>query len=435
MKHASVLPSALSAAIVSALLLSANSAHAIIPQVKCDAPSATSALTTGGTQQTVAAAGGCTTSAVALASTNGLVLSRYTYDPTGGSQTYTNGSGTYVRFYGQGLLETGANGTGQTLFGLPAYGSVGAQANTVNASGVFTNYTNNLYNAGGLVASLNPNTVAVAVNNANAVAGTQYGSKAEPVYVAAGATTGVNLDTLGFGGSAASINNAGQVAGVLNQADGSARAFYTAANGGATHVLGAGPGVSSAATVIADDGQVGGFVTLASGQVEAFLTTIHGTLVGIAAGASTDNTETIYANSLGQAIVDDLSSQSYYLYSSGTLVPVASLFSGGLPSDYVVAGLDNAGQILIQDPELVSPDLTAFVPQTLTGLVGAQTLESTQSYTDFVNAQGGATPDPGFVAPPHVPTQGSVPEPGLLSLAGLAGALAIGLRRRRALAN
>ena len=180
------------------------------------------------------------------------------------------------------------------------------------------------------------------------------------------------LATLGFGGSSSAINASGQVTGTdftntfttSCQALGSIRicsatqnteAFVTAANGGTVSFLGVGDGVSSTANAINDKGQVGGYVTLASGQTQAFITNADGSFDYLSApgDATADSTEITYLNSSGEAILEDATTQTFYLYdaSNGSIDPLTSLFGSANLAGFTltnVLGLNNAGQILLQ---------------------------------------------------------------------------------------
>lgn len=219
----------------------------------------------------------------------------------------------------------------------------------------------------------------------------------------------VTISDLGYGSTAAALNDAGQVTGsVYTSAAGSyetiqenlgstvvgvwnlqttnsfnTRAIRTGANASGLTVFGTANGLSSTGLAINNAGQVGGYLTLAGGQTEAFISSAHGSLlVGIGAGSTGDSTQVDFLNGLGQAIVQDTSTGLWYLYSAGSVVPLTSL--GSVAGDTVV-GFNDAGQILLQDPQLLSP-LTAQVD--LQGLNGVISVADTDSYMAVASAEG-----------------------------------------------
>jgi hypothetical protein len=262
-----------------------------------------------------------------------------------------------------------------------------------------------------------------------------------PFYSAPGSNVIKPLVGLENGGIAAAINLSGQIAGTDTW---NGVAFITAANGGAVKLLGTGPGAiaSSAATSINRFGQVGGYDTtytldptgnFYTTQDQAFLTTVNGGMqVGLGVGSPTDSTVTEFVNDSGQAIIEDETTATYYVYNGGVIVPFESLFATGAFdgfSDYAIVGFNNAGQVLLNgtlngiDPSfLASIDFSGLTLNTL----GAVDEKQTQAYMDFAAASG-APPESFFGDPADVV---STPEPSLAGLFALGGFAAL-LRRRR----
>lgn len=236
----------------------------------------------------------------------------------------------------------------------------------------------------------------------------------------------VQLSDLGYGGITTGVNSTGQVTGGLFQAMSQMNppnyqtlnltgitgtdniysvgvAFKTGANGVGTQAFGTANGVESQGTVINSAGQVGGYIVLANNQTEAFLSTARGGLmVGLGAGAATDSTTVAFLNDNGQAIIYDSTTNTYYLYSAGVIVPVSSLTNGNTSA---VIGFNNNGDIILQDPTYYTvssaSDLSA---STLSGLSGAVSLSSTSVYQAVSAAQGGATPTSTFYTDPAAST-------------------------------
>jgi hypothetical protein len=221
---------------------------------------------------------------------------------------------------------------------------------------------------------------------------------------------------LGYGSSATAINSTGQVTGSIYsgiqsvsitntaamctvvcgypmESEGrgedmtvtisNSHAFRTGANGVGDTVFGTANGIASYGTAINDSGEVGGYIALANGTDEAFLTTAHGgLLVGLGVGAPGDSAEVLFLNNSGQAIIEDTTTADYYLYSGGSIVALTSL--GSAEGDPVV-GFNNAGQILLGDPDLLTPT----TPGTdISTLPGAYSDVGTAGYAAVASAQG-----------------------------------------------
>lgn len=267
--------------------------------------------------------------------------------------------------------------------------------------------------------------------------------------------TGVSVAGLGYGGWAGGINSTAEVTGGLYTGvlqtqtqdnlngnsnltfgSGDTRAFRTGTNGSATQVFGTANGVSSLGTVINNSGQIGGYITLASGQTEAFLSTAHGGLmVGLGAGGTSDSTTVAFLNNNGQAIIDDTTTNTWYLYSAGYVVPITSL---GANANDPVMGFNDAGQILLQDPQLLSPTSSDFGSATMmASYTGSTSLTSTGTYQQVAAVQSNTTPTSTFFTSPTTSTDSitlqsaGVPEPGVLALLGLAAFAVLKLRPRK----
>jgi hypothetical protein len=272
-------------------------------------------------------------------------------------------------------------------------------------------------------------------------------------YQASASSTATIINPLGFGGTGTALNLTGQVTGGLLTtqsfnyespddgfyssgvgflADPSKMiAFETGANGTGIKYLGLANGIGSEGFAINDQGQVGGEIVLASGQTEAFLTTTHGGMVvGLGAGAPGDSTATLFVNNLGQAIIIDATTESYYLYSAGKIIPIESLLH---VSDFwgfaVITGFNNNGDILVGDPIVLNAptDWNA-----INGTDGVVDVTSTLAYQQISAAQGGATPGASFftLSPSDDSGGSSVPEPATFGLLGLGALFARGLRRK-----
>jgi hypothetical protein len=255
-----------------------------------------------------------------------------------------------------------------------------------------------------------------------------------------------NGQSLGYGDAVVGISsNTNQIVGNLFKTsgpldqfgNGTQVAFSTAANGGAVTLVQTAAGTSTVATSINDLGQVGGYEITASGQDLAFMTAPGGSLpVGLGAGATGDNTLTLFVNNLGEAIVEDRSNDNYYLYYQGTDYDLTTLLGIAFPDPIV--GLDNFGDILLQDPTLFQVNLASLTGGTTNSTtdtfaqIAAQVGEPASSFyaSESYGEPGGGT----GVGGDFGGGGSSVPEPGLLGLLGL-GTLAAILGRRRSRAE
>jgi len=389
-----------------------------------------------------------------------------------------------------------------TLVGANDSGAVAANASYyTGTSGVVLNSNGSLTSVGGLIAGINASGAVVFSTSNTALGGknialTTVPSSLLPVvesvltpipggtymwagsetigagtsYVLAGGSlTPSAVADLGYGSRANALNASAQVTGAIYNGPIAARADYieqlvggvdmgnwsypsfslagingqafrTGANGAGVTLFGTGGGIASVGTAINDAGQVGGDITLAGGQTEAFITTATGSLmVGIGAGAPGDSTTVAYLNDLGQAIIEDNTRDSFFLYSDGEVVALTSL---GAPAYDQVVGFNDAGQILLADPELLSP-VTPVV--SLASIAGAYANSSTGAYAAVAGAEGYA-PTASFDANPTHSTDGAfapytpgsspgggspVPAPGVLGLLGAGFAMLLGARRRK----
>lgn len=353
----------------------------------------------------------------------GMSASQYTITGTNGAgQGYQTRTGS-TPFQGNDFTFVAVNSAG--TFAAEVTRDVQNSSNLAQVTGAV--YTSNgqvtWLPDGSQVTGLN-STGAVAFNDANGAA-----------FLQAGATRATRITDLGFGATTTQLNDSGQITGAMYQSDGTQRAYRTGANGLGGSVFGTGNGISSWGDAINNAGQVGGAVQLVSGQMEAFLTTARGgLLVGLGAGAAGDNTETLFVNNLGQAIVADWTTSAWYLYSGGLLAPITAA-----QGDQIV-GFNDAGQILLRDPELLTPLNVDPLLTNPSDFPGAVDVRTTDLYSQLAQAQG-ATPDASFFSNPltssdsvpvqSLPTASSVPAPGSLSLFGLGGLLAAIARRRR----
>jgi hypothetical protein len=322
------------------------------------------------------------------------------------------------------------------------------------------------------------------LGNVGTFQGTFYTVTASPsYYLPAGSTTPVAVPDLGYGSTALGVNNTGQVTGTLftnsqleaadiendqgggvagywnyphiNFNSGTNKAFRTGANASGLTVFGVANGVASTGTAINATGQVGGYITLSNGTEEAFLSTAHGgLLVGLGVGNPGDSAQVEFLNDLGQAIILDNTTDAYYLYSGGSDIAITSL--GAAAYDPVV-GFNDAGQILLADPEILTPT----TPGTdISGLSGAYSNTGTYAYAALAASQGfaptggstfftdpAASDDSSFSTYSGPSTGGgdpslsgggggggggsSVPTPASWALFGLGGLFAAAFRRRK----
>ena len=373
----------------------------------------------------------------------------------GFSGVVTSPSGA-VRYVGNGTLLSGINSSNAVS------GTLYANAGGYSSNPAFTGSTaDKAYN------QFNPSNVGPAV---------PAGQGSVPFYEAANAPAEVlaysgvlghdvtlatpkALATLGFGGVGTGINTIGQVVGndylsantqqcfsfgCFGPAP-NTEAFITAANGGTVKFLGLDGGVGTTATSVNNAGEVGGYVTLASGQTEGFITTTAGLFTAATPGASTDNTAVEFLNAAGQAIIDDKTTNTWYLDNNGNMVSIASLFApgalDGVTIDAVV-GFNNLGQILLQVSDTATGDPGLFIsPNAGVALPTGQSVQSTAAFTQMADAQGGQTPDASFFTtitgdadlpgtPDGAGGGSSVPAPLSSGLMGLGFAL-VGFARRR----
>jgi hypothetical protein len=328
----------------------------------------------------------------------------YAYDPNTGSFTVVAVGATGVASnINNGENDAGYGGVGMsgvvtnTTTGTKVYTGNGTQVAAINASNAVTG---TLYaNAGGLYSNPtqtgSPNgmdySASAAVNGPVVPAGANevpfyesasaHSIVASPLFVNSPVLdapitvrTPTIIATLGYGGNGVAINDLGQVTGndftsaqsyspSANGGEGgystpNTEAFETAPNGGAVTYLGmtigTNVGVSSTATSINNAGNVGGYITLADGQTEAFISDrAHGNIldpISVPGEGSGDSTKVLFLNGSGQAIIQDVSENAYYLDNGGAEYNVASLFSPSALAGLTitgVAGFNNAGAILL----------------------------------------------------------------------------------------
>lgn len=436
-------------AMASSLLAFSPHASALVQSINCTTPT-NAGLVVSGSVTNIQPSGSCTTNLTAVSDTGLVAGSEQSPNTSAGVPT---GQSSYTTFElntnnftynatskGYSILPVTGGNTFPTRGNIVSINSSGNYVTSYDPTGGGGSPTPyDVYTSTGTYSVLPASVTPVALGNNNSVAGdyTTGAGLTEAAYVAAGSgAITATFDSTGLGSQAAAVNATGQVAGtqVMNSS-GATEAFYTGTNGSGEHLLGTAGATSSAATVINSNGQVGGYITLASGQTQAFLTTAHGgLLVGLGVGASTDNTEVTALNDSGQAIVNDLTSNTQYLYSSGVLVPLSSFFTNtsnctGSCGMQGAFGVDNYGRVFFNDPGMITVNTANYTQSTLLNLQSATLYTSTSTYQSVSTAQGGATPGTSFssTTPPAAP---SVPAPLSFGLA-LLGLGLIALRGRK----